>query len=208
MAGSSHIYKALDAMTLSLDEQFAENGWCMPLDAKFSKFVDYQFGTSRDKLKLLETFYDERFSEVILPELEKSSLVLTAPYDLMLKETIQTYELGLFNICIPSLFSIIESMLVFLANDGDPSKVRYISGLDNTLEHVSKKYSSGLYVQLSDIKKIISELFKKIEFNTMNQSIDLNRHESAHGRRVGSYSKLDCLKLLVLISTIKSCYNN
>ena len=159
-------------------------------------------------MKLLESFYDENFSEVVLPELERSSLILIAPYDLMLKETIQTYGLGLFNICIPSLFSIIESMLVFLANDGDSSKVRYIAGLDNTLEYVSEKYSSGLYMQISDINKVISKLFKKIEFNPINQSTELNRHESAHGRKVGSYSKLDCLKLLVLISTIKSCYNN
>jgi hypothetical protein len=202
------IHKVLAPITFLLDDEFCVNGWCLPSSENLSKFVEYQFGSNKDKLHLLESFYDERFSEIILPELERSSLILSAPYDLMLKETVQTYQLGLFNICIPSLFSIIESMLVFLANDGDTSKVRYIAGLDNTLDHVRDKYDSKLYLQLSNVNKIISELFKKIEFNLINKSTVLNRHESAHGRKVGSYNKADCLKLLVLVSTVKSCYNN
>ena len=208
MSDLLRIHKVLAPMAFLLDEEFYENGWCLPTSENLSKFVEYQFGSNKDKLSLLESFYDEKFSEIILPELERSSLILSAPYDLMLKETVQTYQLGLFNICIPSLFSIIESMLVYLANDGDTSKVRYIAGLDDTLEHVREKYSSELYLQLSNVNKIISELFKKIEFNPINKSTDLNRHESAHGRKVGSYTKADCLKMLVLVSTIKSCYNN
>lgn len=208
MSESLRIHKVIDAMVLLLDEEFSLNGWCVPLENDFSIFIDYQYGSKKNKLVVLESFYNEKFDEVVLPELERSSLILIPPYDLMLKEVIQTYKLNLFNVCIPSLFSIIESMLVFLANDGDAKKVRYIAGLENTCEESIQKHSTELSVKLLNIHKVIKKLFEKIDFDLANKSDNPNRHESAHGRKIGSYNKADCLKLLVLVSSIKSCYKN
>ncbi len=208
MPDSINMHKVMDAILFVLDDQFSDNGWCVPEGDAFSMFIDYQYGYQKDKLTVLQSFYNDNFDEVVLPELERNSLILVSPYDHMLVEVIQAYKLNLFNICIPSLFSIIESMLVFLANDGDESKVRYISGFEKVLEVSMNTHNSELTCKLANINKVIKSLFNKIDFDLNKPSVGLNRHESAHGRKVGEYNKSDCLKLLVLVSAIKSCYNN
>lgn len=201
------IHRIIEGAIVGLDSDIVLNGWCLPDGINLNSYIEFKANSTKSNVELLELFYGREFNTIVLAELNRPSLILISPYDLMLKEVITAYELGYFNICIPSLFSIIEAMLVFLANDGDFTKIRYINGLNNTLE-LPGNSNIELKSKLHNIKEIVENYFQKIEFNSEVSSSKLNRHESAHGRKVGSYNKTDCLKLLVLISVIKSCYNN
>ncbi|MGF1852636.1 hypothetical protein L4C44_12125 [Vibrio satsumensis] len=71
-----------------------------------------------------------------------------------------------------------------------------------------KSFNLGLKSKLFQIANTTEELFSPMRFDASECDITLNRHVSAHGRRESPYNKTDCLKLFLLLASIKSCYSN
>ncbi|MCQ4235770.1 hypothetical protein NAV31_18945 [Pseudomonas stutzeri] len=123
---------AFDAVsdTPILNEEFSANGWCLPLDNGMVELYHYTVNSKLSKTESMALFYANKFEEIIEPELRRESLLLVEPHNTMLDECIKSYRCSYYSICIPALFSIIESMLVFLSNKGDFKQLKYSSSLN------------------------------------------------------------------------------
>lgn len=144
------------------------------------------------------------FSNLIKEPLLKADPLYAEAQKKMLFESLHAYTLGYYNLCVPALFSIVESGLLYLANDGKFESTRYSQGLKNKLS--TSNYHYTLECKLSEICKACESLFGKINFSSTDSEDWLNRHATLHGRRERPYTKIDCLKLFNLILAIKLCY--
>jgi hypothetical protein len=199
----------IDALsdTPILDSEFSEKGWCLPLEKGMVDLYHHTISSKLSKIESIELFYAKNFETLIEPELVRESLLLIQPHSTMLQECIASYKHSHYSICIPALFSIIESMLVFLSNNGDFNKLKYSSALN--LRITSGEFKNEKLVgKLEEIRSVISVLFSKVSFDSTEKDLNINRHASAHGRVERLYSQADALKLFALISLIKSCYEN
>lgn len=185
--------------TPTLDEEFSSNGWCLPLDNGMVELFHYMLNSRLSKVESIELFYINKFEEIIEPELRRESLLLIEPHNTMLDECIDSYKCAHYSICIPALFSIIESMLVFLSNKGDFNKTKYSSPLNTRIASGEFK-NEELLKKLKEIKNVTSVLFSGISFDNAEKDINTNRHTSVHGRIERAYSQADALKLFALIS--------
>lgn len=191
----------------TLNSEFSKNGWCLPLNKGMVELYHYTTNPNLSKLESIELFYAENFEDFIEPELSRESLLLIEPHNTMLEECIASYKHSHYSICIPALFSIIESMLIFLSNKGDFNKLKYSSTLSARITSGEFK-NQELLRKLEEISNVISVLFSKVPFDSMEKDRNTNRHTSVHGRTERAYSRADALKLFALISLIKSCYEN
>ncbi|EMN7269946.1 hypothetical protein CGK14_09980 [Vibrio parahaemolyticus] len=187
-------------------EDLKSQGWCITSNEIEDELYRFVRKCGASELDAIEVLLTERFDTLLLPELERETSLLISPYSDMLQESIRAFKLGFYNICVPSLFSIIEAALMFLANRGEYKSIRYVSGIRNRANSEQLHYS--LRSKLNDIANITEELFSKIQFDQKECDTQLNRHASVHGRRETPYTKTDCLKLFLLLSSIKSCFSN
>lgn len=181
-------------------------GWCITSEDIEDELFELMRESDLDEDVAIETLLSERFTFLLQPQLRRESELLVSPHREMLDETISAYNLGVYNLCIPSLFSIVEAALMYLANDGDFKNIRYVSGLQCRADSSALHWS--LRNKLYQIAKTTEELFKKISFDNASCDLVLNRHISVHGRREEIYTQKDCLKLFLLLSSIISCYEN
>ncbi|EJA7356722.1 hypothetical protein MWW35_004901, partial [Vibrio parahaemolyticus] len=193
------------ALTVGSDE-LKNQGWCLASGQIEDALFDLIQTSGLSATDAIEHLLSEKFEELLAVELERKSELLVSPYSDMVTEAIKAYHLGFYNICVPSLFSVIEAALMYLANDGEHNSIRYVTGLRD------KSLSDGLHWELKNklfiITDTIEQLFSKIQFNDHTCDSVLNRHVSMHGRRETPYVKADCLKLFLLLTSVKSCYSN
>ncbi|MBJ2145241.1 hypothetical protein JC606_02450 [Vibrio sp. IB15] len=187
-------------------ENLKHHGWCITSDLIEDELYMFVRESGLTDLEAIEILLKERFDSLILIELERETELIVSPYSDMLKECIKAFELGFYNVCIPSLFSIIETSLMYLANRGDYKSLRYVTGIRRRVNSEHCQYS--LRYKLNDIANVTEALFSKVDFDSNEYDSLLNRHVSVHGRRETAYTKTDCLKLFLLLSSIKSCYSN
>ena len=200
---------AIDEMrgSIVLTQELSESGWCIPIEQGRVQLHGKIKSSSLAKTEVIEEFYAENFSKVIENELRRESLLVTEPHKTILTECIESYHEGKYSICIPALFSIIESMLVFLANDGDFNKIRYASPLQVRIDSGDIR-NETLLGKLREIQIVITGLFSKIPFDGSEKDKCLNRHSAMHGRVERAYKRADALKLFALAAMIMSCYEN
>ncbi|EJC6798648.1 hypothetical protein RGL59_004393 [Vibrio parahaemolyticus] len=193
------------ALTVGSDE-LKNQGWCLASGQIEDALFDLIQTSGLSATDAIEHLLSEKFEELLAVELERKSELLISPYSDMVTEAIKAYHFGFYNICVPSLFSVIEAALMYLANDGEHNSIRYVTGLRD------KSLSDGLHWELKNklfiITDTIEQLFSKIQFNDHTCDSVLNRHVSMHGRRETPYVKADCLKLFFLLTSVKSCYSN
>ncbi|MDM7039775.1 hypothetical protein, partial [Klebsiella michiganensis] len=127
----------------------------------------------------------------------------------MLLEVIQAYRQGFYQICIPSLFAILERYLADLSNDGDLSNVKYSMGLARKVwiendengqfiendSEIPYQFVQSIYL----IKQFLDKYFIKIDFESFDS---LNRHAFAHGRQQYYATRVDVVKLIFVITSI------
>ncbi|MFA0555246.1 hypothetical protein [Vibrio sp. 10N.222.55.A1] len=198
--------RVLDQAIWCGSDELRKQGWCITSETLENELFDYIREHELSEVQAIEELLTERFESLLQVELERETRLLIPPYSDMLIESIKSFNLGFYNICIPSLFSIIESALMHLANKGEYNNIRYVSGIRK--RESSEVLHLGLKSKLFQIANTTEELFSPMRFDASECDITLNRHVSAHGRRESSYNKTDCLKLFLLLASIKSCYSN
>ncbi|PML40805.1 hypothetical protein [Vibrio breoganii] len=187
-------------------EDLKNEGWCITSDVIEDELYRIVRNSGTSELDTIAILLTERFDTLLLIELERETSLLISPYSDTLQESIRAFKLGFYNICVPSLFSIIEAALMFLANHGEYKSIRYVTGIRSRAD--SEQLPDSLRSKLNDIANITEGLFSKIQFDQKECGTQLNRHVSVHGRRETPYTKTDCLKLFLLLSSIKSCFSN
>lgn len=199
----------LDEMngSIVLTQELSKSGWCIPVEQGKVELHSKIKNSSLPKYDVIEEFYAVNFLELIENELTRSSLLVIEPYKTTLNECIKSYHEGRYAICIPALFAIIESMLVFLSNDGDFKKIRYSSALKSRIDSGEIR-NDTLLSKLREIQTVVTALFSSIPFDSAEKDKLLNRHSVMHGRVERGYTRADALKLFVLTAMIKSCYEN
>lgn len=198
--------KILDQAMWCGSDELRKQGWCITSGTLENELFDYIREHELSEVEAIEELLTERFESLLQAELERETELLISPYSDMLVESIKSFKLGFYNICIPSLFSIIESTLMHLANKGEYNNIRYVSRIRE--RESSEALHLGLRSKLFQIANTTEELFSPMRFDAIECDSTLNRHVSAHGRRERPYNKIDCLKLFLLLSSIKSCYSN
>ncbi|MBF4275298.1 hypothetical protein, partial [Vibrio anguillarum] len=116
-------------------------GWCITSNAIEDELYRFVLNSGMSELDAIEVLLTERFDTLLLVELERDTSLLISPYSDMLQESIRAFKLGLYNICVPSLFSIIEAALMFLANRGEYKSIRYVSGMRSRANSEQLHYS-------------------------------------------------------------------
>ncbi|HAU4937210.1 TPA: hypothetical protein JDY72_27625, partial [Citrobacter freundii] len=119
-----------DYLSWDFINRLSKNGWVPPL--AFDCYDYFQCPSSELSDKEIElgfmSFFELNFESVFLKIInleEKQNPFIHK----MLLEVIQAYRQGFYQICIPSLFAILERHLADLSNDGDLSNVKYSMGL-------------------------------------------------------------------------------
>ncbi|MCS2154998.1 hypothetical protein MUU49_20830 [Scandinavium goeteborgense] len=194
--------------------RLSEDGWIPPL--AFDCYDYFQCPSSELSGKEIELgfidFFEDNYESVFIKiiNLEEGQNPFIHK---MLLEVVQAYRQGLYQICIPSLFAILERYLADLSNDGDLNNVRYGMGLARkvwvkndkdemfieTDGELPYKFVQSCYL----IKKFVDKYFMKIDFESFNS---LNRHAFAHGRQQYYATKVDAVKLIFIITNIISMY--
>ena len=133
----------------------------------------------------------------------------------MMCECIEAYKLGLYQICIPALFSITESYLADLSNNGDLAVTKYKSGLNGkvklnhdgefwdfeTLEDFPERFAPVCYAIIA----YLDTYFAPVNFESFT---GLNRHAFAHGRQNHNATKEDVVMLMFVITNIIAMYHD
>ncbi|MDD1830122.1 hypothetical protein LRP52_49230, partial [Photobacterium sp. ZSDE20] len=181
--------KIIDRAQWLGSENLKNHGWCITSDLIEDELFILVRESGLTDLEAIEILLTERFDTLILVELERETKLIISPHSDMLKECIQAFELGFYNVCIPSLFSIIEASLMHLANKGDYKSIRYVTGIRDRVN--SEQYHYSLRDKLNHIANTTEALFSKVQFDSNKCDTVLNRHASVHGRRETSYTKPD-----------------
>ncbi|CAH7381298.1 conserved hypothetical protein [Vibrio chagasii] len=186
--------------------ELKKQGWCLISGHIEDKLFELIRTSGLSETVAIEQLLSDNFEQLLVVELERKSMLLAAPYSDIVTEAVIAYRAGFYNICVPSLFSVIEASLTYLANDGEQSSIRYVAGIRD--KSLSESLHWELRNKLFQIGDTVEELFRKIQFEDPICDSVLNRHVSMHGRRETPYLKVDCLKLFLLLISIKSCYSN
>lgn len=187
--------------------RLSKNGWVPPLSLDCYEYFQCHSSELSDEdieLGLIDFFednYDNVFFKIINLEEDQNPFL----HKLMC-EVMQAYNQQLYQICIPSLFSILERYLAELSNDGDLNKVRYGAGLERKIGmrnndggELPYQFDNSCYL----IKKYLNQYFKATDFENCNS---LNRHAFAHGRQQYYATKVDVIKLIFIVTNIISMY--
>ncbi|GEM_PF-3442085 len=203
-----------DYQSLEFTNRLSDNGWVPPLS--FDCYEHFQCSSSELSDQEIEvglmSFFEDNFENVFLKiiNLEENQ----HPYiHKMLLEVVQAYRQELYQICIPSLFAILERYLADLSNDGDLEKVKYGVGLARKIWVENDK--NGQFIETDGeipyqfvqscylIKNFLNKYFMKIDFEDFDS---LNRHAFAHGRQQYYATRVDAVKLFFIITNIISMY--
>lgn len=194
--------------------RLSENGWVPPLSFDCYEYFQCSSTELSDgdiELGLMDFFevnFDNVFLKIIDLEEQQNPFIHK-----MMSEVIQAYRLKLYQICIPSLFAILERYLADLSNDGDLNKIRYGAGLERKVQVI--KDNDGDFIETDVefpyqfvqscylIKKFLDKNFTAIDFES---SCSLNRHTFAHGRQQYYATRVDAVKLIFIITNIISMY--
>lgn len=183
--------KIIDCALWLGSENLKNHGWCITSDLIEDELFLLLRESELTDLEAIEALLTERFDTLISLELGRETELIISPYSDMLKECIQAFELGFYNVCIPSLFSIIEASLMHLANRGDYKSLRYVTGIRDRVN--SDQYHYSLRDKLNHIANVTEALFSKVNFDSNECDTLLNRHVSVHGRReIPKQTALNC----------------
>lgn len=203
-----------DYLSRDFFNRLSKNGWVLPL--AFDCYDYFQCPSSELSDKEIElgfmSFFELNFESVFLKIINLEE-VQNPFIHKMLVEVVQAYRQGFYQICIPSLFAILERYLADLSNDGDLSNVKYSMGLARKvwiendengqfIENDSKipyQFVQSIYL----IKQFLDKYFMKIDFESFDS---LNRHAFAHGRQQYYATHVDVVKLIFVITNIISMY--
>lgn len=183
--------------------ELSELGWVLSSEEQ-KKLIHSSFYPSKIEDSEVGELLHNNFSNLLKEPLLQSDSLYVKAQKQMLFESLHAYSLGYYNLCVPALFTIVESGLLYLANDGKFESTRYLHGIENKLS--TSNYHYTLEEKLREIHKACEFLFGKIDFCSTESEYLLNRHATLHGRRELTYTKIDCLKLFNLILAIKLCY--
>ncbi|MBW9412718.1 hypothetical protein FHC58_07100 [Enterobacter hormaechei] len=195
--------------------RLSENGWVPPISFDCYEYFQCSSNELSDEEfeQGLMDFFEENLENVFL-EIINLEEYHNPFIHKMLQEVVQAYKQELYQICIPSLFAILERYLADLSNDGDLNKVRYGAGLGKkiwvetdhsdkyieTCQEIPGRFIHSCYL----IKSFIDKYFTSINFEDFDS---LNRHAFAHGRQRYFGTRLDTIKLIFIITNIINMYH-
>ena len=203
-----------DYLSWDFINRLSKNGWVPPLAFDCYDYFQCPSSELSDKeielgfMNFFELNFESVFLKIINLEEEQNPFIHK-----MLLEVIQAYRQGFYQICIPSLFAILERYLADLSNDGDLSNVKYGMGLARKVW--IEKDKNGQFIETDGeipyqfvqscylIKKFLDKYFTKIDFESFDS---LNRHAFAHGRQQYYATRVDAVKLIFIITNIISMY--
>ncbi|EPC0891014.1 hypothetical protein ACR0VG_001440 [Citrobacter freundii] len=194
--------------------RLSENGWVPPLAFDcydYFRCPSSELTDTEIEIGFMEFFecnFENIFLKIINLEVEQNPFIHRT-----LLEIFQAYKQELYQICIPSLFAVLERYLADLSNDGDLNNIRYGMGLarkvwvendrdDKFIEtdnEMPYQFVQSCYL----IRRFLDKYFISVDFETFNL---LNRHAFAHGRQQYYASQVDVVKLIFIITNIISMY--
>ena len=189
-------------------------GWIIPVGFDgYDFFNKPSVEISDDELiKGFVDFFDINIDLTFLALISLEKDINPSIYKLMC-ECIDAYKSGLYQICIPALFSITESYLADLSNDGNLSATKYKYGLSSKvkLNHdgefwgfdVSDDFPEKFAPVCHAIIAFLDKYFCTVDFELFT---GLNRHSFAHGRQNYNATKEDVVMLMFVITNIISMY--
>lgn len=203
-----------DYLSRDFINRLSKNGWVPPLAFEcydYFQCPSSELSDNEIELGFME-FFEDNFENVFLKiinlEVEQNPFIHR-----MLLEVVQAYRQELYQICIPSLFAILERYLADLSNDGDLNSVKYGMGLARKIRVENDKGNNFIetdseipYQFLQScylIKKFLDKHFMRIDFENTGS---LNRHAFAHGRQQYYATRVDAVKLIFIITNIISMY--
>lgn len=184
----------------------AKFGWVVPLELPYptyKEFISDESHTKSDFDEYFTNYYEENFElNIKSPLLEYIDSVGSNLRELII-QSITCYEQGLYGICVPALFSILEGILAEFSNKGDRKKIRYREGLDDSVANDSLGLN---VVNLVSISWFLDFAFAKSDFNQAEFK-ELNRHWMQHGRYNESLEKSSVLQLFSAVALALYAYD-
>lgn len=179
----------------------ASMGWTIPPDLPYSNFKllfnDPNVNPTDADTKLT-TYYLENIDELFqCIEISLTKIQMPEYLSWLVKETIQCYNLGLYQVCVPSLFSALEGVMTFYLDDRIATKYKD--------SHLSKTMDTNISIE--SIGLISISEFLENNFNSTSFSLDeetfckLNRHWALHGKYKKKLTQASVIKLFVAVGS-------